>query len=191
MASACRRTTPRPPSSIASQPRTASARLRYCVSLSLLFDGMTLTRSRSLALAAQYNLAKLLCHGKGLPSGPNIDEAIKWYRLSGEQGFVKANYNLGVVYFKVRKDNENAMHFFRLAAVSGFSKAQFNLGWMYHHVQGNTSEAAVWYDRGSYKQQHRHSLSFIHSFTYGLRGSSGVTGSCRCTNLSRTSAEIR
>ena len=37
-------------------------------------------------------------HSKGQGVPQDYKEAVKWYRLSAEQGFAQAQYNLGVMY---------------------------------------------------------------------------------------------
>ena len=78
-------------------------------------------------------------------------EAISWYRLSADQGFAAARYNLGAMYDHgdgVREDDVEAVRWYRLAADQGFPAAQYNLGVMYHEGSGigqNLAEAARWY----------------------------------------------
>ena len=58
-------------------------------------------------------------------------EAVKWYRLSAEQGYAGAKLNLGVMYGKgqgVPQDNKEAVRLYRLSAEQGDAKAQSNLG---------------------------------------------------------------
>ena len=42
-------------------------------------------------------------NGKGVPQ--DYAEAVKWYRLAAEQGYARAQYNLGLMY-----DNGKAFH---------------------------------------------------------------------------------
>ena len=58
-------------------------------------------------------------------------EAVKWYRLSAEQGYAGAQYNLGVMYDKgdgVLQDYTEALKWYRLSAEQGYAVAQYNLG---------------------------------------------------------------
>ena len=43
---------------------------------------------------AQFNLGNRYAKGLGVPQ--DYKEAVKWYRLSAEQGVAQAQYNLGV-----------------------------------------------------------------------------------------------
>ena len=59
--------------------------------------------------------------GKGVPL--DYAGAVKWYRLAAEQGYAKAQYNLGIIYYKgqvsLRKDNLLAYMWFHLLLVNG------------------------------------------------------------------------
>ena len=65
--------------------------------------------------------------GIGVPK--DFEEAAKWYRMAADQGFAKAQYNLGVCYCKgvgVPKDDIMAYMWFNLAASNGFENAARN-----------------------------------------------------------------
>ena len=56
-----------------------------------------------------------------------------------EQGIVKAQYKLGLIYGKgkgVTKNYSKALKWWNLAADKGNAKAQYNLGWMYEMGKG-------------------------------------------------------
>jgi len=67
-----------------------------------------------------------------------------------EQGDAKAQFNLGLMYYKgegVRQDKFEAARFFRKAAEQGNAEAQANLGILYYNgdgVQQDKAEAARW-----------------------------------------------
>ena len=67
--------------------------------------------------------------GQGVPQ--DYDQAIKLYRLAAEQGFVNAQYNLGMMYSKgpVQHDYKEAIKWYRLAAEQGdvAAKSQLDL----------------------------------------------------------------
>ena len=67
--------------------------------------------------------------GQGVPQ--DYDETIKLYRLAAEQGFVNAQYKLGMMYSKgqVQHDYDEAIKWFRLAAEQGdvAAKSQLDL----------------------------------------------------------------
>ena len=49
-------------------------------------------------------------------------EAVQWYRLAAEQGYAKAQFNLGLMYAKGRggpQDDTEAVRWYRLAAEQG------------------------------------------------------------------------
>ena len=75
---------------------------------------------------------------------------VKWLHISAEQGFVKAQNNLGSMYDRglgVTQDYAEAVKWFRSAAEQGDANAQKNLGAMYGSGQGvpqNYYEAYIW-----------------------------------------------
>lgn len=81
----------------------------------------------------------------------NYTEAAKWFRLAAEQGYAKAQSNIGVMYYTgqgVPKNYSEAVKWFRLAAGQGHDYAQLSLGLMYNNGQGvpkNITEAAKLY----------------------------------------------
>jgi TPR repeat protein len=89
--------------------------------------------------------------------------AVKWYRLSAEQGFADAQFNLGVSYARgegVTRDHKEAAKWYRLAAEQGIAEAQFNFGLGYDNGSGGTQyfqEALKWYraaaEQGFFKAQ--------------------------------------
>ena len=88
------------------------------------------------------------------PSLPDA-EAVKWYRLAAEQGYAKAQYNLGTMYDSgqgVPQDYAEAVRLFRLAADQGNAKAQTNLGTMFEYGTGVLEDnvmAHMWYNIGA------------------------------------------
>ena len=87
--------------------------------------------------------------GKGVTQ--DYKEAVKWYRLSAEQGYAIAQFNLGLMYYEgqgVPQDHKEAFKWYRLAAEQGLAEAQYNLGFMYSDGQGvpqDYNEAVKWY----------------------------------------------
>jgi TonB family protein len=68
---------------------------------------------------AQNNLGVMYESGKGVP--PDLNEALKWYRLAAEQGYAGAQNNLGLIYALGRgapRDPILAYMWFSLAASS-------------------------------------------------------------------------
>ena len=88
-------------------------------------------------------------NGNGVPD--DDAEAVRWYRLSVEQGFAAAQYNLGLMYEHgngVPEDDAEAARWYRLSAEQGFASAQYNLGLMYAEGNGvpeDDAEAVRWY----------------------------------------------
>ena len=104
------------------------------------------------------------------PAGtsPARKEAVKWYRKAAEQGHVKAQFNLGVMYANgqvvidippvlswmysrqvVTPDYKEAVKWYRKAAEQGHGDASNVLGWMYykgHGVIQDYIQAHKWMD---------------------------------------------
>jgi TPR repeat protein len=86
--------------------------------------------------------------GRGVPQ--DYVKSVEWLRKSADQGFVKAEYNLGCTYESgqgVSQNHAEAAKWFRKAAEHGYASAQKNLGAMYGKGQGvpqNSIEAYVW-----------------------------------------------
>jgi len=82
-------------------------------------------------------------------------EAAKWYRKSAEQGYAKAQYELGYMYYDgegIEKDYSEALKWLRKSADQGNSDAQNALGHMYYLGDGvneNFSEAVKWYRKSA------------------------------------------
>ena len=69
----------------------------------------------------------------------DLKEAVKWYRLSAEQGDSSGQSKLGFLYQTGKvlgQDLKKAVKWNRLSAKQGFAKAQSNLGGMYRDGQG-------------------------------------------------------
>ena len=61
-------------------------------------------------------------------------EILKWYRKAAEQGYARAQHNLGMMYRDgegVPRDYAEALKWFSKAAVQGDARAQASLGIMY------------------------------------------------------------
>ncbi len=81
------------------------------------------------------------CYTNGLNAYRHQDygEALKWYRMAAENGNIKAQNMLGVMYAVgkgVTKDEFEAVKWYLLAAKAGDSAAELNLGLHYVHGQG-------------------------------------------------------
>ena len=81
----------------------------------------------------------------------NLEEALKWRRLSANQGWAEAQLNLGAAYASgqgVKKDAAEAVKWFRLAAEQGYALAQTGLGACYANGNGvprDDAEAVKWF----------------------------------------------
>lgn len=76
---------------------------------------------------------------RGLGVTRDLSKAAAWYRLSAEQGYARAQFNIAVMYAKgegVPQDLEQAAKWYRLAADQGHAFAQHNLAQMYLKGEG-------------------------------------------------------
>ena len=69
---------------------------------------------------SQNNLGHMYHHGI-IPTGvlQDYNTAVKWYRLSAEQGYASAQFNLGLMYHEgqgVPQDDKTAAKWWKLAA---------------------------------------------------------------------------
>lgn len=98
---------------------------------------------------AQDLLGDLYYYGNGVEQ--DHSEAVKWFRRSAEQGYARAQNDLGWMY-ELKQDYSEAVKWYRKAAEQGYAYAQKNLGDMYEHGYGVTkdrSEARKWYQRAA------------------------------------------
>ena len=85
--------------------------------------------------------------------------AVRWYRKAADQGYVRAQSNLGVMYDKgwgVAQDYGEALRWYRKAADQGNAEAQFNLGYMYWKglgVRQDYVKAHMWYNLAAFEGQ--------------------------------------
>ena len=115
---------------------------------------------------------------RGYEADQNSDysEAVSWYRKAAEQGYAKAQFNLGVMYENgegVAQDYFEAINWYRKAAEQGNAYAQCNLGYMYENgigVSHDYSEALNWYrmaaEQGNETAQNN--LGNMYSNGYGV-----------------------
>jgi TPR repeat protein len=69
----------------------------------------------------------------------DIVKAVQFFHKAAEQGYTRAQYNLGVCYSNgtgVSQNDVKAVKLFELAANKGYSDAQFNLALFYEHGRG-------------------------------------------------------
>jgi TPR repeat protein len=72
-------------------------------------------------------------HKEGRGVEQDDAEAVKWYRLAAEQGYARAQTNLGWMHEKGRGVDQNdaeAVKWYRLAAQQGYARAQAYLARM-------------------------------------------------------------
>ena len=82
-------------------------------------------------------------------------EAVKWVRKAAEQGFARAQYDLGLMYefgTGVERSNEKAAEWYLKAAKQGDARAQDNLGIMCYigrGVEQSYKKAVEWFQKAA------------------------------------------
>lgn len=108
-------------------------------------------RAREGNALSQNLLGLWILHGD-LPEGVEVDEdPFELIRLSAEQGFAAAQYNMGVIYENgymwIVKDAKLAFEWYRKAANQGSAEAMTSVGWCLYKgigVEPNLSDALSW-----------------------------------------------
>ena len=79
-----------------------------------------------------------------------MQKRYRWYRIAADQGYARAQTNLGNMYSNgegVPENDAEAVRWYRLAAGQGHARAQYNLGVKYANGEGvpqNNVRAYVW-----------------------------------------------
>ena len=91
-------------------------------------------------------------YGRGRGVAKDYQEAIWWFKLSAEQGYGQAQYNLGLLYSRgegLPIEHKEAVKWYRLSAEQRIPGAQSNLGLMYEKglgVEQDYVEAHKWFN---------------------------------------------
>ena len=116
---------------------------------------------------AQFLCGKMNEHGWEVEK--NIENAVKWYKISAKQGNASAQYCLGVTIYNLQKNPNQAKKWFEKSAEQGNADAQVAIGAMYAlgiGVQQDFSEAAKWIQKsakqGNAMGQYRLGLLYSH-----------------------------
>lgn len=113
---------------------------------------------------------------RGLFNAGRFDEALRFVRLSAEQGYAAAERNIGYLYYRGRilpQDDAAAFAWFRKAAEKGHALAQHDLGKMYERGHGaprSNALAVVWYRKAAERMFTRaqHSLAYMYQAGTGV-----------------------
>jgi len=103
----------------------------------------------------------------------NVDEAIRWYRLAGEQGSAEVQHHLATVYEAGQNFTEAAV-WYRKAAEQGYAPAQCNLGTLYREGRGvgrDLAEAAKWFEVAARQgdTQAESNIGYMYNYGEGVR----------------------
>lgn len=99
-----------------------------------------------------YTEADKLYLTKEMIEKENYLKAVKWYKEAAEQGYLKAQYQLGMMYSHKLKDDKEAFKWFKMAAEQGDLLSQLALADGYANGKGVTKdykEAAMWYRKAA------------------------------------------
>jgi hypothetical protein len=100
----------------------------------------------------------------------NFSEAARWYHKLAQQGDVRAQTTLGLMYsrgYGVKKDPQAAQRWWSFAAAGNDPGAQYNLGLAYANGDGvpqDYAQAAQWYDKAARRThvQAQHNLGMLY-----------------------------
>ena len=100
----------------------------------------------------------------------NFAEAARWYHKLAQQGDVRAQTTLGLMYsrgYGVKKDPQAANRWWSFAAAANDPGAQYNLGLSYANGDGvpqDYVQAAKWYDKAAQRThvQAQHNLGMLY-----------------------------
>jgi TPR repeat protein len=112
----------------------------------------------AMSFAMQAN-AESLADAKAAIGKGDFAKAAEIYQQAAQEGDVKAEYNLGLMYLNgdgVKQDNAEALKWFTASANGGFAEAQYRLGVIYFRddiVPIDYAEAIKWY-RAAASQGH-------------------------------------
>ena len=102
---------------------------------------------------AQYNLGEMYFTGQGAEK--NLQEAVKWFRRSADQGHAEAQNRMGDACYNgwgVKKDYREAVNWYQRAATHESTRAQTALGTMYYNGTGVVKSyfnAVWWYSQAA------------------------------------------
>ena len=91
-----------------------------------------------------------MAYANGYGVSEDKSEAVRWWRKAADQGYIKAEFRLGVAYDLgdgVPRDEAEAVRGYRIAADQGYAEAQFSLGAAYRDGAGvpkDNAEAYFW-----------------------------------------------
>ena len=116
-------------------------------------------------MPGQYKVGEALYHGLGIPS--DTREAVKWLKLSSDQGNVPAKHLLAVAHFEgegVRQNRKMAVTLFNEAALEGYGDSCIILGKIYlsgNLVERNFDKSFFWL-----KGKRKYGRSVFHRFGF-------------------------
>ena len=139
---------------VARMEQTRSRLARWRVAILAVLLVASLVALVPIAIIAFYQDRQFMAAGVAFRSG-DYATALREWRPLAEHGHVKAQHNLGSMYYDgqgVPKNNAEAVRWIRKAAEQGLAKAQSNLGLMYgrgHGVPRDYANAVKWYRKAA------------------------------------------
>lgn len=146
---------------------------------------------------AQYDLARLLLFGEGLPQ--DSAKAIKYFRLSADAGYVKAQSLMGFAYRDgdgVEKDPQQAIAYFEKAARQGDVQAMEEAAKLYDDLMAGTwdpDKRNAWYERAADagSQLARAELAYKKLMDTGSKSQQGLQDLTRMADSGNTHAMLK
>jgi len=132
---------------------------------------------------AQYELAKILENGKGVPKDHTA--AMKWYLSSANNGgpgfktMLANQYRKGDGVFK--KNDAEAVKWFRIAAEQGYRSAQAELAFMSYYGEGmtqNYSQAILWFRKAALQGHDKAQYTLGEMYRDGKGCSNSIVNAC-------------
>eukprot|EP01040_Poterioochromonas_malhamensis_P010136 gene10136-11021_t len=115
-----------------------------------------------------------VCYSEGLGTKKDIREALRWYRMSAEQGYSAAQAYMAFAYYSgmgMVQNLQEAVRWYTMSADQGYAAAQCNLGLCYEHGYGTTKNpelAVKWYKAGAEQGDAASLYNLGHCLEHGL-----------------------
>ena len=123
-------------------------------------------------------IGTLYFNGEGVEK--NDEEAIRYYKLSADQGNANAQCYLGFCYGNgegIDRNDEEAFKYFKLSANQGYARAQYCLGACYESGRGvdRNDEEALKYYRMSAAQGDEDAINAVKEYEEKMKDTTGTS----------------
>ncbi|MGE4319200.1 MAG: tetratricopeptide repeat protein [Deferribacterales bacterium] len=123
---------------------------------------------------ARYNLAYMYRNGTG--TAKNMDEAVRYYKLSASYGETRSQSELCAMYNnndEIKQDFVRAFDWCSIAADDGDGRSMYYLGIMYlqgRYVKADINMAGKWWEKGAEAGHETSIENTVKSYCYGMGG---------------------